>query len=114
MSFYIKTIKGVEETGSILILELLKEEKYDSLEKASEYYSNEFKQRIEHLDEEIEDWEDFPNEYEVELVGEEIKVYSQFIGIRNTLKRIFFHVLLVPDEFNDEINTELNELTILN
>lgn len=89
MSFYVKTIKGGEEAESTLTLELLKERKYASLEEASEYFSNEFNHRIEHLGDEIEDWEDFPTEYESELPGEEVKVYSQFIGIRNALKRIF-------------------------
>ena len=114
MSFYVKTIKGVEESGSTLTLKLLKEEKYESLEQASEYYSTEFNHRIEHLGDEIEDWEDFPTEYEAELPGEEVKVYSQFVGIRNALKRIFFHVLLVPEEFNEELDAELDELATSN
>lgn len=114
MSFYVKAIKGIEDTGSMMTLELLQDEKYDSLEEASEHFSSMFNHCIERLEDEIEDWECYPTEHEVELPGEEEKVYSQFIRIQNTLKRIFFHVLLVPETFNNGLNAELKELTELN
>ena len=102
-AYYIKTIKGMEEAGDELELELLKEEKYDSLERASDCFLNEFTQRISQLDTELEDWEDFPVQYEAELPSEEIKIHSQFIGVQNTLKKLFFHVLLIPEELNFEL-----------
>lgn len=101
--YYIKTIKGIEEMGDELALELLKEEKYESLEVASDCFLNEFNQCISQLDTEVDDWEDFPVQYEAELPSQELKIHSQFIGVQNTLKKLFFHVLLIPEELNFEL-----------
>lgn len=112
--YYLKTLKGVEEAGQDLSLDILTDTSYASFSEAIQAWSEENMRILTLAYQETADWESFIDQTQTKTIPTIDQVTSHFVQFQNHIQTLFFHTLLIPASQQSTFQTELREQLQLN